>query len=69
MEESYNMLNRKRLTRQLEETEEEIKNVERKVKQHKAENDSFFFVITDLLLKQLYEKKNRYQYQLSLLNT
>ena len=46
MEEFYNMLNRKRLTRQLEETEEEIKNVERKVKQHKAENDSFFFVIT-----------------------
>ena len=69
MEEFYNMLNQKRLTRQLEETEEEIKNVERRIKQHKTENDSFFFVITDLLLKQLYEKKNHYQYQLSLLNT
>lgn len=69
MEEFYNMLNQKRLTRQLEETEEEIKNVERSVRCHKSENDSFFFVITDLLLKQLYEKKNRYQYQLSLLNT
>lgn len=69
MEEFYNMLNRKRLTRQLEETEEEIKNVEHSVRCHKTENDSFFFVITDLLLKQLYEKKNRYQYQLSLLNT
>ena len=69
MEEFYNMLNQKRLTRQLEETEEEIKNVECSIRCHKSENDSFFFVITDLLLKQLYEKKNRYQYQLSLLNT
>lgn len=68
MEEFYNMLNQKRLTRQLEETEEEIKNVERSIRCHKAENDSFFFVITNLLLKQLHEKKNYYQYQLSLLD-
>jgi len=69
MEEYYEMRNRKRLKRMIVETEEEIADIEHKVKIHKSENDSFFFVITDLLLKQLYEKKNRYQYQLSLLNT
>lgn len=68
MREYYEMRNRKRLARMIAETEEEITDIEHKVKTHKCEYDSFFFVITDLLLKQLYEKKNRYQYQMSLLD-
>ena len=59
---------RKRLSRLISETEDEIADIEHKVKRNKNETESFFFVITDLLLKNLYEKRNSLQYQLSLLD-